>query len=85
LQGGLRRTALENRLFPLEIALLSASISPRLFADVLGRDHSEALLRRWQEAALIKEDPLSDHLCLTANGSWFVSKMMAELSAPNFD
>jgi coproporphyrinogen III oxidase-like Fe-S oxidoreductase len=79
LQGGLRRTALENHLHPLEIALLSASISPKLFADVLGRDRSEALLRRWQEAALVKEDPLSDRLCLTANGSWFVSKMMADL------
>lgn len=80
LQGGLRRSALENRLYPLEIALLSASISPSLFADVLGSDHSESLLRRWQEAALIESDPLSGHLRLTGNGSWFVSQMMAELS-----
>jgi len=85
LQGGLRRTALENRLHPLEIALLSVSISPELFADVLGRDRSEALLRHWREVALVVEAPLSDRLCLTANGSWFVSKMMAELSARNFD
>jgi oxygen-independent coproporphyrinogen-3 oxidase len=81
LQGGLRRSALENRLRPLEIALLSASISPELFADVLGRHCSEALLRRWREVALVKEDALSDRLCLTANGSWFTSKMMAELTA----
>ena len=79
LQGGLRRNALENRLFPIEVALLSASISPELFADVLGRGSSEALLRRWREAALVGEDPISGRLCLTANGSWFTSKMMAEL------
>ena len=80
LQGGLRRSALENCLFPLEIALLSASISPELFADVLGKDRSETLLRRWREAALVEEDSLSSRLRLTANGSWFTSKMMAELS-----
>ena len=85
LQGGLRRSALESRLFLLEITLLSASISPELFADVLGRDRSEALLRHWREAVLVGEDPLSGRLCLTANGSWFVSKMMAELSAHNLE
>ena len=82
LQGGLRRSALENRLHPLEIELLSASISPALFADVLGADRSGALLRRWQEAVLVEGDPISGHLCLTGNGSWFVSQMMAELPAP---
>jgi len=79
LQGGLRRSALENRLYPLEIALLSASISPELFAQVLGSGRSEPLLRRWQEAALVGKDPLSGQLRLTGNGSWFVSQMMAEL------
>jgi len=79
LQGGFRRSALENRLYPLEIALLSASISPELFAQVLGSGRSEPLLRRWQEAALVGKDPLSGQLRLTGNGSWFVSQMMAEL------
>jgi coproporphyrinogen III oxidase-like Fe-S oxidoreductase len=82
LEGGLRRNALENRLHPLELALLSASIPPELFADVLGRSRSDALLRRWQEAALVEGDPLSGRLCLTGNGSWFISQMMAELPAP---
>lgn len=82
LQGGLRRNALENRLHPLEIALLSASIPPELFADVLGRDHSKPLFHRWRESALVEEDSRSGCLRLTANGSWFTSQMMAELSAP---
>jgi coproporphyrinogen III oxidase-like Fe-S oxidoreductase len=82
LQGGLRRSALENRLHPLEIALLSATISPELLADALGKDRSDALLHRWRETALVEEDPLSGRLRLTGNGSWFISEMMAELSAP---
>lgn len=80
LQGGLRRNALESRVRPLEIALLSASISPGLFADVLGRERAEPMLRRWREAALVEDVPLSGNLRLTGNGSWFVSQMMAELT-----
>ena len=82
LQGGLRRNALESRLHPLEVALLSASIPPELFADVLGRDRSESLFRRWRESALVEGAPRPGCLCLTGNGSWFISQMMAELSAP---
>ncbi len=81
LEGGLRRNALESRLFPLEVALLSASFSPKLFADVLGKERSARLLRRWREAALIEGCPESNGLRLTVNGSWFVSAMMADLAA----
>jgi coproporphyrinogen III oxidase-like Fe-S oxidoreductase len=81
LQGGLRRNALENRLHPLEIALLSARIPPGLFVDVLGADRTGLLFRRWRESALVEEDPPSGHLRLTGNGSWFISHMMAELAA----
>ena len=85
LQGGLRRNALESRLYPLEIALLSARMSPALFAGLLGRERAEPMLRRWWEAALIEED-VSGGLRLTGNGSWFVSQMMAELvTAPATD
>ena len=82
LQGGLRRNALENRLQPLEVALLSARLAPGLFADVLGRERTQTLFRRWQESALVEEDPHSGYLRLTANGSWFTSQIMAELAAP---
>lgn len=81
LQGGLRRNALENRLYPLEVALLSARFSPTLFVEVLGRERAEKLLCRWREAALVEDDPASGRLRLTANGSWVTAKMMAELVA----
>jgi coproporphyrinogen III oxidase-like Fe-S oxidoreductase len=84
LQGGLCRNNLENRLRLLEIALLSGSISPQLFADVLGRDRSESLLRRWGESALVEDDIRPGWLRLTTNGSWFAGYMMAQLSAGNF-
>jgi len=83
LQGGLRRSALENSLHVLETELLSAHISPDLFAKVLGEDRSDALFRRWREAALIEGDVLPNHVRLTGNGSWFVSRMMAELECVN--
>jgi coproporphyrinogen III oxidase-like Fe-S oxidoreductase len=79
LQGGLCRTALENRLYPLEIALLSARMPAGLFADVLGKDRSEELFRQWRAALLIEEDAEQGHLRLTANGSWFTGKMMQQL------
>lgn len=80
LQGGLRRNALENRLHPLEIALLSGRFPAGLLADVLGQDRSEALFRRWRGSALIEDDAQAGHLRLTANGSWFTGKMMAQLA-----
>jgi coproporphyrinogen III oxidase-like Fe-S oxidoreductase len=79
LQGGLRRNALENRLHPLEVVLLSGHIPSELFADGLGRDRAETLFRQWRASALIEDDAQPGHLRLTANGSWFTGKMMAQL------
>jgi len=85
LQGGLRRNALENRLHPLEVAILSASLPSELFADSLGRGRAHEMFRPWQESALVEEDTRCGRLCLTANGSWFAGNMLAQLSAQNFD
>lgn len=79
LKGGLRQTELETRLQPLEVALLSGCISPALFAQTLGPVQFELLCRRWQESALV-ENTSSERLCLTANGSWLVGEMMAQLN-----
>jgi hypothetical protein len=79
LQGGLRRTALENRLYPLEIALLSGRIPEGLFADVLGIDRAKELFRQWRASALVEGDAQQGHLRLTANGSWFTGRMMQQL------
>lgn len=78
LQGGLRQNELETRIQPLEIALLSGCISPSLFARILSPAQFDPLRWRWQQSALV-EDALSDRLRLTANGSWFVGEMMAQL------
>jgi coproporphyrinogen III oxidase-like Fe-S oxidoreductase len=91
LQGGLRRNDLENRLHPLEVAILSGSISPELFFESLGRGCSEKLFRHWRESALVEDDTQAEgvattsKLRLTANGSWFTGTMMAQLSAQSID
>lgn len=82
LQGGLRRNALENRLHPLEVAILSARIRPDLFVDVLGQEHADRLLEHWQEAALVEKEADGARFRLTANGSWFAGEMMAQLLPP---
>ncbi len=75
LQGGLRRSELEESLQPLTIALLSGSVPPALFADA----GSQSLLRDWQRALLLAEDPDTGNLRLTGNGSWFVGNMISDL------
>jgi oxygen-independent coproporphyrinogen-3 oxidase len=78
LQGGLRRNALENRLHPLEVAILSGNLPRDLFADVLGQSRSEELFRQWRDSALVK-GTRDGYLRLTGNGSWFAERMMEQL------
>jgi coproporphyrinogen III oxidase-like Fe-S oxidoreductase len=75
LQGGLRRSEVEEYLQPLTIALLSGSVSPALFEDA----GSQSLLRDWQRSLLLADDPETGHLRLTGNGSWFVGNMISDL------
>jgi oxygen-independent coproporphyrinogen-3 oxidase len=77
LQGGLRRSELENHLQPLTVALLAGSIPPGLFADPV----SQTLRREWTRSRLLVEDPGSGNLSLTGNGSWFVGNMISDLLA----
>ncbi len=69
LQGGLRRTPLENRLHPLLTALMSGTIPAALLPT--------ELIRRWQAAALLR--PNNGAFELTGNGTWFVGNMITEL------
>lgn len=77
LQGGLRRTKMENRIQPLTAALLAGRVPLSLFQHPIGL----SLLDRWRESALLSKDPHSNHFCLTGNGSWFVGNMILELIA----
>ena len=78
LQGGIRRNNLENLLYPLEVALLSGTISPRLFTSILGDQYTNTLLNRWKEASLIYAQGEGKSLGLTTNGSWLVARMLEE-------
>jgi coproporphyrinogen III oxidase-like Fe-S oxidoreductase len=75
LQGGLRRTPLENYLQPLTIALLAGCVPPELFADPVSR----SLLSTWQGLRLLGSDPLGGDLHLTGNGSWLVGNMISQM------
>jgi coproporphyrinogen III oxidase-like Fe-S oxidoreductase len=78
LKGGIRRDTFENRLQPLEVALLSGTISRALFSDVLGQKCGEKVLNYWVDAGLVYEVGDGDLLMLTASGSWLVARMLAE-------
>jgi len=69
--------SLENYLQPITTAILSGHISPRLYS-CLPASNNGSLLDRWQECALIEDDP-SGGKRLTSNGSWFAGNMIAEL------
>jgi len=75
LEGGLRRNAIESRLEPLTVALMSARVPPALFEGPV----MQRLLRRWCEAQLLQEDAQTGDLYLTGSGSWFVGNMISEL------
>jgi coproporphyrinogen III oxidase-like Fe-S oxidoreductase len=75
LQGGLRRSEVEQYLQPLTIALLAGSVPPALFAD----PGSQSLLHDWQGSMLVADDPETGNLRLTGNGSWFVGNMISDL------
>jgi coproporphyrinogen III oxidase-like Fe-S oxidoreductase len=76
LEGGLRRSELENRLQPLTSALMAGRVPPSLFDDVT----SQALLHHWRQALLLIEDSQSGDLALTGSGSWFVGNMLSQLA-----
>ena len=78
LEGGLRRTAFENRLQPLTTALLSGHIPPGLCAG-LRTPSGEPLVERWQDYALVEADP-GGGLRLTTSGAWFTGNLIAELA-----
>jgi coproporphyrinogen III oxidase-like Fe-S oxidoreductase len=80
LQGGLRRSALENRLNPLILAIQSGtihSLALDIFKSLPGSPE-KSLVDRWLKHALLEPAPTGG-LRLTANGSWFAGNMIAEV------
>jgi len=78
LQGGLRRSAQEDRLQPLEVLILSGRLRKEDFDRTLGLQRTAALFQQWLEAALIHPAQGGEYL-LTASGSWFAGAMMEQI------
>jgi coproporphyrinogen III oxidase-like Fe-S oxidoreductase len=69
LEGGLRRSAVENRLAPLVTALMAAHVARPLLEALAGLELADL----WQE------------LHLTGSGSWFVGNMIGQALARGED
>ena len=79
LQGGTRRTPQENKLFSLEIALLSSTLPYILFEEVLGVVRCQKLFENWQSLSLVVADNADPGIYhLSSNGSWFVGTMIQQ-------
>jgi coproporphyrinogen III oxidase-like Fe-S oxidoreductase/pyruvate-formate lyase-activating enzyme len=77
LLGGVMETDAESRLQPAIACLMTANLSPAVWKD-LG---ATPLLVRWEREGLIAFDESEGGYILSANGSWFISEMLAELAA----
>ena len=78
LQGGLRRTPLEERVKPLEVMILAGRLRRDAFDQILGWQQAEASFRQWLDTALIDPGEKGEYR-LTASGSWFAGEMIGEL------
>lgn len=76
LQGGLRRSAVENRLAPLVTALMAGHVARPLLQALAGQE----LANLWQQTRLLAPGP-GEELRLTDSGSWFVGNMIAQALA----
>ncbi len=79
LQGGTRRTPQENKLFPVEVALLSSTLPYHLFEETLGAARCQKLFENWLSLSLVIPDDTEPCLYhLSSSGSWFVGKMIQQ-------
>lgn len=77
LEGGVRETDSEWDLRSAITSLMAGGISVSTLAEV----GATKLLRRWIRAAFLEQSDVADRFTLTANGSWFLNEMLAELDA----
>ncbi len=78
LEGGMIRSHRERLVHPWSVALMSGRIRPRALGT---QPFAESLLDRWLRHGLLTAVPLSEDYRLTANGSWFISRMIDEVRA----
>lgn len=72
LEGGVRESETERALRPAVAALMAG----RMRRELLRPSDIES----WLESGLIEEDPARGEFVLTANGTWFVTEMLEQLS-----
>jgi coproporphyrinogen III oxidase-like Fe-S oxidoreductase/sulfatase maturation enzyme AslB (radical SAM superfamily) len=77
LEGGMWESHLERTLRPARNMLMGGKINRSLLRKV----GADTLITAWREAALIRKDEDGpDDYVLTGNGSWFLSRMIEEMS-----
>ena len=76
LEGGLEQTSAEKKAHALQSGLLCSHLEKKRFLDL----NLEPLLDRWIDYGLIVEKDKDHVFSLSANGSWFVDKMINEVA-----
>jgi oxygen-independent coproporphyrinogen-3 oxidase len=79
LQGGLRRTPLEDAWHRLEVQIMSGQIDPDVFKQILGERAAAGLIRRWRSHRMIVENDRGDGFVLSPNGAWFAGQLLHEI------
>ncbi len=78
IQGGIKRPPPMEKLYPIEIALLSGEIAEHQFKRAFSDVETQILLSRWRAALLIEENQ-SGTYSMTPNGAWFSGNMIQDL------
>ena len=81
LDGGLRRTPLENAIHPLTTGLMAGTIPGQLVPRLAGLAGTDGLplVHEWLDRRLVRPGP-GGSLQLTGSGSWFNGNMVRELT-----
>jgi len=80
LQGGIKQPEEFQKLFPVEILLLSGEFTSKQINQVLPHQKTDALIQPW-EAALLVEKTQPGCYSLTPNGAWFSGNMITDLES----
>lgn len=77
LEGGMQESAWEQQIRPAVAALMNAVVPARMLADLGGG----SLCDFWMACGALEQGENPGEHVLTANGSWFIARMIAQLHA----
>jgi len=75
LEGGMMESPLEHEIRPASAALMTASVTRPMLHEL----HADSLLELWMACEMLEQNDESGEFELTANGSWFITSMVAQL------